>query len=126
MAPGHPALPVSRHTYILHNSTISSIFLWKRYRADHCDGLFFANAGILRPTLLTTSAHITTNGTDVLTLDIWTNTDMNRGHVVELRGSDHRDRRFIEPVHPVEIGFSDELFPPSAMQKIKVMRASHK
>ena len=37
--------------------------------------------------------------------------DMSRARVVELSGSDHRDRRFvIEPLFPVEIGFCDELF----------------
>ena len=37
--------------------------------------------------------------------------DMHMDHVVELSGSDYRDQRFvIEPVHPVETGFCDELF----------------
>ena len=49
--------------------------------------------------------------------------DMNIGQVVELSGSEYRDQRFvIEPVHPVQIGFCDELFSPSVMQKIKALR----
>jgi len=49
--------------------------------------------------------------------------DMNIGQVVELCGSDYRDQRFvIEPVHPVQNGFCDELFSPSVMQKIKALR----
>ena len=43
---------------------------------------------------------------------------MNIGQLVELCGSDYRDQRFvIDPVHPVEKGFCDELFPLVSCRK---------
>ena len=45
--------------------------------------------------------------------------DMHIDDVVELSGSDYRDQRgVIEPVFPVQVGFSDDLFSPTVLKKL--------
>jgi len=126
VAAGHPALPVSRHTYTLHDSGIGRILLWNPHPSYHRTRLFprVLQSSVRNPRFLRSKYDCWGRRSDLK--NMYEYYDMRIGQVVELSGSDYHDQCVvIERDMPISIGFG--IFCPTRiMRHIDAMRASDK